>query len=211
MKFLITSSSKTIKTYQEKDLSEKDVSYFFPYALHSLFAFILLPYSSLSVTFGIPLLLSPTIVFFIEAKNVIASFCRSIKLMELACTNAYIGAIEEGKSEVHRKPHFMSLVFTFSLLPAWVNLRSRLSAFFFVFFSAHILRFHSVWARSWTDWGSGLRGGESASGSRISATFTRRQTQGISLPFHHIKTYFVLGLGPLVGSVSSVNIWFTSS
>lgn len=60
---------------------------------------------------------------------------------------------------------------------------------FICFFSAHILRFHSVWARSWTDWGSGLRSGESASGSRVSTAYTKRQTQGISLPFPSTKKY----------------------
>lgn len=55
--------------------------------------------------------------------------------MELACTDAYIGVIEGKYNEVDLKPHFISLVFIFFMLPAWVNLRFRLSAFFQLIFS----------------------------------------------------------------------------
>ena len=69
---------------------------------------------------------------------------------------------------------------------------------FICFFSAHILRFHSVWARSWTDWGSGLRSGESASGSRVPTAYTKWQTQGISLPFPSKKKMFTVVVLSLV-------------
>lgn len=120
---------------KEKPLNGKVVRYFFP--LYSAFTCFIhfAPFYFFVTKFLHSFASFYHNSFLIEAINQIASFCRSIKLMELVCTDAYIGAIEGRNNEVDQKPHFISLVFTFHLLPAWINLRSRLSAFFQLIFS----------------------------------------------------------------------------